>query len=76
LTPFFHNQEDFPSTFINYHKPERKWAKRKKSLRDYLRHSPKERKAGYIEIDTIVTFQNGIRKYIFDAVDVLTKFEF
>ena len=61
VDPLLSQSRRLPSTF-NYHNPEGKRKKEEKLKRT-------------IEIDTTVIFQNGIRRYIFNAVDVLTKFE-
>lgn len=69
----------FPLPSLSYHNPANKWAKRKTSRGKYrkkVKHSPKYNKPGYIEIDTIEKFINGIKRYIYNAVDINTRFDF
>ena len=41
-----------------------------------VKHSPVSNNIGYIEIDTIIKFINGIKRYIYNAVDINTRFSF
>ena len=69
----------FPLSSLSYHNPESKWAKRKiirGKYREKVRHSPKHNKPGYIEIDTIVKFIYGMKLYIYNAVDINSRFQF
>jgi len=69
----------FPLSSLSYHNPQSKWAKRKivrGKHRKKVKHSPKYNKPGYIEIDTIEKFINGIKRYIYNAVDINTRFDF
>ena len=59
-----------------YHNPQSKWAKRKITYKRKVKHSPKTKKSGYIEIDTIVKFIHGIKLYILNAVDISLRFGF
>ncbi len=59
-----------------YHNPAGAYRKKNISYKTKVRHSPKPTGFGYIEIDTIVKFINGIKVYIFNAVDVNIKFQF
>jgi transposase InsO family protein len=66
---------------IGYHNPNSKWAKNKRLKRNKvhtnrIKHSPVSSSLGYIEIDTIVKFINGIKRYIYNAVDINTRFSF
>ncbi len=71
----------FPSSpSLNYHNPESKWATERKTVRGRykkkVKHSPKSNQSGYVEIDTIVKFVNGIKRYVYNAIDINTRFEF
>ena len=57
-----------------YHNPNTK--RRKKVKVQRVRYSPKSNTHGYVEVDTILRFVNGMRLYVFNAVDIHTKFEF
>ena len=68
-----------PLSSLSYHNPESKWAKRKiirGRYRKKVKHSPKHNKPGYIEIDTIVKFIYGMKLYIYNAVDINSRFDF
>ena len=58
-----------------YHNPSSKWAKNK-AKRDRVRYAPKPNTVGYLEMDTILRFVDGIRYYFYCAVDVRGKFAF
>jgi transposase InsO family protein len=66
----------FNPTRLNYHNPESGWAKRKVNYKSKVRHSPKYKDMGYIEIDTTVKFIQGIKRYILNAIDISNKFQF
>ena len=60
-----------------YHDPASKAALyMKPRYKTRIRHSPKAAETGYYEIDTIVRFVKSIRIYVFNAVDVKTRFQF
>lgn len=59
-----------------YHNPTGAYRKKNISYKTRVKRSPKPSGTGYIEIDTIVKFIEGIKLYIFNAVDVNTKFQF
>jgi len=59
-----------------YHDPLSGFAGRKIRYKTKVRYSPKVKELGYIEIDTIAKFINGLKAYIFNAVDVKLKFQF
>jgi transposase InsO family protein len=59
-----------------YHDPNSGWAKRKRDYRSKVKSSPRGATPGYLEIDTICEFNNGIRRYILNAIDVNLRFEF
>jgi transposase InsO family protein len=57
-----------------YHNPASKWAKRTRTKRLRVRYSPKPTDFGYIQMDTVVRFVDGVRYYLYDAVDTKGKF--
>ena len=57
-----------------YHNPDHK--RHQISYKSRVNRSPKSSYEGYIEIDTITRFVNGIKLYVMNAVDVYTRFEF
>jgi len=59
-----------------YHNANSKCAERKPNYKPKVKKSPKPEKFGYIEIDTITEFNLGVRRYIFNAIDVKLKFKF
>ncbi|MBC7238594.1 MAG: transposase, partial [Chloroflexi bacterium] len=59
-----------------YHNPDSKWAKRKRRHSPKVGRSPREKEPGYIEIDSIIKFVDGIKVYIINAIDVKTRFVF
>ena len=50
--------------------------KRNHQKRERARYSPKPSKAGYLEIDSITTYVNGIRYYFMCAIDVYSRMAF
>ena len=66
----------FAPTKLNYHNPQSGWATRKVNYKSKVRHSPKSTEPGYIEIDTITKFIQGIKRYILNAIDISGKFQF
>ena len=61
---------------LNYHNPDSGWAKRKVNYKSRVRHSPRYKEPGYIEMDTIIKFFNGIKIYILNAIDISNRFQF
>jgi len=59
-----------------YHNPASKYAQKKLNYKTRVKSSPKPNNFGYIEIDTITEFNLGIKRYIFNAIDVKLKFKF
>jgi len=59
-----------------YHNPESGFAKRKKTKRIRVRYAPKPTDVGYLEMDTVLYFVDGIRNYFYSAIDVKSKFVF
>lgn len=50
--------------------------RRKISYKTKIRYSPKIQHQGYLEIDTVTEFVDGLKFYIFNAVDVYSRFQF
>lgn len=61
-----------------YHDPSSKWAKNKakRTKRKRIRYAPKPKEAGYLEMDTVLRFVDGIKYYFYSAIDVKGKFAF
>lgn len=59
-----------------YHNPESGFATHKIRYKTKVKRSPKVEDSGYIEIDTITKFIQGIKLYVFNAVDIKLKFQF
>lgn len=59
-----------------YHNPHSGFAKGKTRYKTKVRYSPKVSEMGYLEIDTITKFMDGIRLYIFNGLDIKGKFQF
>jgi transposase InsO family protein len=67
----------FQKTGRIYHDPSSKWAKNKAGLRRArVRYAPKPTGVGYLEMDTVLRFVDGIKYYFYQAVDVKGKFAF
>lgn len=61
-----------------YHNPNSKWAqnKGKRKKKDRIKKPPKPTSFGYIEMDTVIKFVDGVRTYFLTAIDVKLKFAF
>jgi len=59
-----------------YHNPTHHHSKSHLAYKKKVKRSPKPSGTGYIEIDTIVKFIQGVKLYIFNAVDITLKFQF
>ena len=59
-----------------YHNPGSGFAKQKRAKRQRIRYAPKPTELGYIEMDSVLRFVDGIRYYFYCAVDVKGKFAF
>lgn len=61
-----------------YHDPNSKWARKevKRKKRDRVRKPPRPASFGYIEMDTVIKFVDGIKAYFLTAIDVKLKFAF
>ncbi len=59
-----------------YHNPSHKFAKAKRKKRDRIKKPPRPQSFGYIEMDTVIKFVDGIKVYFLTAIDVKLKFAF
>jgi len=59
-----------------YHNTNSKYLDRAPSYRTKIRRCPKPTEFGHLGIDTITEFNLGMKRYIFNAVDIKLKFEF
>ena len=66
----------FQKTGRVYHNPNSGFAKRKTTKRIRVKYAPKPTKIGYVEMDTVLRFVDGIRYYFYQAIDVKGKFAF
>lgn len=57
-----------------YHDPSR--SLRKKTKRQRVRKTPKDAPLGYIQMDTVIRFVDGMRVYLYSAIDISSKFAF
>ncbi len=60
----------------SYHDPSSKFALRKLSYKTRVKKSPSAQIPGYVEIDTITLFTEGIKRYVYHALDIQNKFDF
>ncbi len=61
----------------SYHNPNSKYAKNRLKVRKFrVKHTPTYQELGHIQIDTVLRFQDGIKYYFFDAIDIKGKFAF
>lgn len=59
-----------------YHNPDYNYKKRKRKERIRVKYAPKPQELGYIQMDTVLRFIDGIRYYFYSAIDVKGKFAF
>lgn len=59
-----------------YHNPNSKFATKKVSYKSRVKKSPYTMNSGYIEIDTIALFVDGLKRYVYHALDIQNKFDF
>jgi putative transposase len=59
-----------------YHNPASKYAQRKQKQHIRVKRAPNPDLFGYLEMDTITKIVNGIKFYLYTAVDVRMKFSF
>lgn len=57
-----------------YHNPNSGWAKRKPARRPRVKYSPKPTDFGYLQMDTVFKIVEGVRSYLYSAIDVKLKF--
>jgi len=59
-----------------YHNPASKWGQKKRKKHLKVKHAPNPQTFGYLEMDTIQRVVNGMKFYLYTAVDVRMKFSF
>lgn len=59
-----------------YHNPNSQWVQRKRKKRLRVRYSPKHQELGHLQADSITLFVDGLKRYIFSAIDCKLKFSF
>jgi hypothetical protein len=59
-----------------YHNPASGHATRQKTKRIRIKRMAKQTQPGYLQMDTVVRFIDGLRVYLFSAIDVQCKFAF
>ena len=59
-----------------YHNPASQWSQQKRKKYTRVRHAPNPDLFGYLEMDTILKVANGIKFYLYTAVDVRMKFSY
>lgn len=66
----------FQKTGRCYHNPASGFANQRRKKRLRIKHTPRPQHSGYIEMDTVVRFVDGLRVYLYSAIDVSSKFAF
>ena len=59
-----------------YHNPNSKFAQNKVKYKTKIKRSPIVNDSGYLEIDTVALFVNGVKRYIYHAIDLQSRFAF
>lgn len=59
-----------------YHNPNFKCAQAKVNYKTRVKRSPSMINTGYLEIDTIALFIDGVKNYVYHALDIQNKFDF
>ena len=59
-----------------YHNPNAKYANSRPDYKTKVKRCPKPHEFGHLGIDSITEFNLGIKRYIFNAVDIKLKFQF
>ena len=59
-----------------YHNPSHKYAQAKRKKRQRVKRPPRPGTGGYIEMDTVIKFVDGIKVYFLTAIDVKLKVAF
>ncbi|MBI5465499.1 transposase [Candidatus Gottesmanbacteria bacterium] len=57
-----------------YHNPSSGWAQRKPTKRLRIRYSPKPTDFGHLQMDTVFKIVEGMRSYLYSAIDIKLKF--
>ena len=59
-----------------YHNPASKWGEKKQKKRLRVKHAPKPVDFGHLEMDTVVKVVDGMKIYLYTAIDIRMKFSF
>ncbi len=59
-----------------YHNPSHKFAQAKRKKRDRIKRPPRPESFGYMEMDTVIKFVDGVRVFFLTAIDVKLRFAF
>lgn len=59
-----------------YHNPNSVYGERSPVYKTRVKRCPKPEEFGHVGVDTICEFNMGIKRYIFNAIDIKLKFEF
>jgi putative transposase len=74
---FFYQRQVSKRNRKIYHNPNSKWARRKLIYKTKVKKSPcGVNYSGYIEIDTVAIFVDGLKRYLYHAIDIKNKFDF
>lgn len=57
-----------------YHNPNYNYQKRKRKKRSRVKYAPKPKDLGHIQMDTVLRIEDGVRYYIYSAIDIKGKF--
>lgn len=66
----------FQKTGRVYHNPNSGFARLKRVTRQRVRYAPRPLELGYLEMDTVLRFVEGIRHYFYSVIDVKGKYAF
>ena len=66
----------FQKTGRVYHNPASGWAQRKRKKRLRVRYAPRHQEIGHLQADSVTLFVDGMKRYIFSAIDSKLKFSF
>jgi transposase InsO family protein len=59
-----------------YHHPSSGYARKRINYKRKVKRSPNSVQTGYVEMDTITIFADGIKSYVYQAIDIQNRFAF
>jgi len=71
-----HNLYYSKSNYHLYHDPSSAWNRHKVNRKHKVKYCPKQNNLDYVQIDTIVKFNDGVKRYVYNAIDVNLRFQF